>query len=203
MSKRVREDNSWDNFVTNVRATIEKDHEEVNTIESSPLNIRLFMSTGSRISIPLFGILKYRNYTMNVVISTKTIGLKDILYISVSYTEKKVKFDETRPLGIIFQSPKEYLESTLQLKDKQTIELVDRTISDVFGKFKTQMNWNGDPYQMIYFKKHNQIILRFKFKESIISFDKEIRENSLKTSWIEYATRTKFFFLVSVIPNCC
>jgi len=205
MTKRGREDTSWEKFVSTIRYTIDTKFEEVNTIEAMPLSITIFMPTVSRIKLALFESLKHDNYSSKVAISIETIDGKENISIKVSYVEKKTKFEEEeRKDDILFQSPKNYLEQTLHLKDNSTIELVDRTINSVFTNFKTQINWTTcSAYNLIYFKKHNQIIIRFQFKGDTCSFHKQLREDSLKSSWIEYTSRRKRFFLVSVIENCC
>lgn len=202
MSKRGRDDTSWDEFVSCVRSKIEKKYEQVNTIQSAPLSISIFMPTGSRIPLGLFSLLKYENYFATFTVSVTPLEGKDNLRVQVSYSTKNVKFLDN-PNELMLQSPKGFLQNNLQLKDKETVEAVDRLIKVVFKKFPKQMNWTGVPYQMIYFKKHNQIILRFKFTGDVIPFTNDVKDECLKSSWMEYNSKSKNFHLVNVLENCC
>lgn len=203
MSKRGRDDDtSWDEFVSSVRSKIEKKYEQVNTIQSAPLSISIFMPTSSRIPIGLFSLLRYENYFATFTVSVTLLQRKENLRVQVSYSTKSVKFSENTS-ELMLQSPKGFLQNNLQLKNKETVEAVDRLIKVVFKKFPKQMNWVGVPYQMIYFKKHNQIILRFKFTGDVIPFTNDVKDECLKSSWMEYNTKSKNFHLVNVLENCC
>jgi len=204
MPKRTRDDTSWDDFVTKVRTTIDKNYEQVNTLQSSPLSISIYMPTGSRIPVDILSVLKYENYGSTYVISVQQLEEKNNICVQVSYSTKHGRIeDQVQSAELMLQSPRVFLEKNLQLKDKKTIDTVERLVKEVHKKFPRQMNWTGVPYQMIYFKKHNQIILRFKFTGDFVPFSNDLKDETLKKGWIEYATKTKQFYFVSVVENCC
>ena len=200
--KRSREDNSWETFVSSLRTLIDKQYPQINTIKTAPLSVHLFMSVLSRIPLSLFEHLEYDGYSISGIVLAPKKTAKPNLCVQIAYTEKKVCLDSSKIIlkNNNLQSPKQFLEQNLKLKNEDTVALVQKVVVSVHKMFNSQMNWNL-PYNIIYFKKHNQIIIRFKFKENYVRI---VSQNNfhLKSSWIEFSKKKGDFFMVSIIENC-
>ena len=200
MFKRKRSD-GWSDFVDSLRTTIDDNYEQVNEIKIAPLLVELSCSYISRIPLSLFNILVCTDYDAEMELSTQTKQSKTSIDVRVNYIEGRNKRLLDSVPETILQSPKEFLQNNLKLKNDSAIHSVESFIETVQKQFPTQLNWSNAPYTIIYHRKHNQIIVRFKFGK-IVEFQMMDENEQLKASWFEYNKKQELFYLVTVIENC-
>ena len=94
------------------------------------------------------------------------------------------------------------MEENLKLRNGKVIASVENLIKEVRNYFRSQMDWGNAPYTIIYHKKHNQLIVRFRFITKSLQFNIMGESIVLGSSWIEYNQRKNSFFLVTILDNC-
>ena len=94
------------------------------------------------------------------------------------------------------------MEENLKLRNEEAISSVEGIIDEAKKLFPRDMNWNKSPYTIIFYKKHNQIIVRFQFIKPQVTWNFEDKINNLKNSWVEYSKRKDKLYLVSILENC-
>ena len=205
MFKRKRSgDDSWDNFVNGVRSTVDNEYEQVNTIQTAPLSLKLLMSHRARIPLTLFDTLEFENYGCRFSIKHNSEKGKTSLILEAKYDVSRFReTNDTTKQKTTLQSPRYFMENNLKLRNKDAIHSVEAVVQEAQELFPRTMNWNNSgPYTIIYFKKHKQLIVRFQFVTDSISLDGSNKINRLQRSWIEYNEKTNTFYLVMIIEDC-
>jgi len=200
--KKRKRDDSWDTFVDTIRTMIEQKYEEVNTIQTSPLSVQLIMSHSSRIPLSLFDDLEYENYDSSVNIKPITNKGTKRLEINIDYKICKIVKKLGQETSVYLQSPKQFMENSLRLKNEEVIQMVENIIDEAKLIFAREMNWNNAPYTIISYKKHKQIIVRFRFLSTHVSWNLHDKINNLKNSFLEYNKKKEKLFLVTILDNC-
>ena len=98
------------------------------------------------------------------------------------------------------------LREQLRLRNHEVFDQLDTSIEQVYTAYHDEMAWGGteQPYEIIYHKKHSQIITRFQFSTATPSV-KMIPMPPLlhmATPWIEYNAKQQTFWLVIILKEC-
>lgn len=202
MFKRKR-DNSWDDFVNGVRSTVDNEFEQVNTIQITPLCVKLLLSHRARIPLSMLDMLEFENYSCSVSIKHSSVKGKTNIVFEAKYdvSRTREKTDNPKP-KIALPSPRDFMENNLKLRNQDAIQSVEGVVEEAQELFTRMMDWNNSPYTIIFFKKHKQLIVRFQFVSDSITLDLLNKINILQQSWIEYNKKTNTFYLVAIIEGC-
>ena len=200
--KRKRVNSSWDDFVDELRDQIDSKYKQVNTMETSPLQVMLYLSPIARVPFSMFSYLDNPDYDGIVDLNPVTSQGKTKLTLTVKYGNNSKRSSVEATNSYVLQSPKRFMEENLKLRNQEVIASVGNLIKEVQNYFRSQMDWGNAPYTIIYHKKHNQLIVRFRFITKSLKFNIMGESIVLGSSWIEYNQRKNSFFLVTILDNC-
>jgi len=200
--KRKRVNSSWDDFVDELRDQIDSKYKQVNTMETSPLQVMLYLSPIARVPFTIFSYLDNPDYDGIVDLNPVTSQGKTKLTLTVKYSNNSKRSNVHATNSYVLQSPKKFMEENLKLRNGKVIASVENLIKEVQNYFRSQMDWGNAPYTIIYHKKHNQLIVRFRFITKSLQFNIMGESIVLGSSWIEYNQRKNSFFLVTILDNC-
>lgn len=211
MFKRSRQSKTpkdeWDEFVEDVRGRSNEEYPAIVSLESTylPTALQFTMATGNRIPTTMVCTLCGDTYCTTAWVVHNSNTLTVHVVCSTTETLKKPKTNNNSDKKeVICVIPKE-LQNQLYFKNKDTFVHLETSLQEVCNSYHEEMEW-GDthpqPYEIIYHKKHHQIITRFKFSIHNPSIKMLTMPFPMAIPWIEYAQKQDTFWLVMILKEC-
>lgn len=122
---------------------------------------------------------------------------------ATEHQSKKQRADQKKSAAVEPSSPWSCSLTSLTLKNKEIYEQLEDAINIVCTGYHIVEENETCPYELIYHKKHNQIITRFKLSNT----NPELKllkgfPSNLVMPWIEYNKKRNHFVLVAVMNEC-
>jgi hypothetical protein len=187
----------WGDHIDSLLHTL-KNYEDVSHVRViHPCTLILTYSVIARIpvhldhelSCPRFKIMRW------VEFDSKQNALR--LHIKYLPDGKRTDVSTDAPVETVTRHMSE-LQDRLRLRNTEAIENIKQILLSVYANFSLSVQ-DSVPYEIVFHKQHNQLILRFKLSGST----PEVHALTTRdTMWIEFQKLTGIFWLVVVVSEC-
>lgn len=198
--KRKREIDPWELFKERLVKTIDTDFEIIHKIIVEDNLVKCISSNISRIPVSFFAAFEGDDFKADITVESDRSSEPASIVITADFSSKKSRKPEKKIITTV-ESPREFISEKLGIKNESAIAIVDSVIQEHKDHFESVFDIAKYPYELIYHKKHNQIIIRLTFPGTV-RIHKNERFGYAVPTWLEYNKKNNIFTIISIVSDC-